>query len=199
MHDQFHIKLKNERLPKYLMQSRSLHIMACILLIIYILPFAVEFSENWMMLLGILLPAITILILTLFKRKLVNDVNNNRIFRILEAGFLMMGSMHYLQTDKNLPALLYGMSAFFVLFLLWMESRILQDQYILFDKSQIEVELPLSTKKYGWDELQAVMIKNDFLTLSYKDNTIQQLKIQPNFNENEEGDFLFFCQDCIRK
>ena len=198
MHKQFHIKLQHDTLPRYLTQSRAMHIMACILLIIYALPYLADFSDNWMMLLGVSLPAITILAVTLFKKSLVRDINNNRVFRILEGGFLMMGSMHYLQADKYLPAIVFGMSALFILFLLWMEGRILQDQYIVFDQSQIEVELPLATRKYAWSEIQAVMIRNEFLTLSYKDSTIQQLKIQPEFVENEEGDFLFFCQDRIK-
>jgi hypothetical protein len=109
-----------------------------------------------------------------------------------------MGSMHYLQADKVLPAIVFGMAALFILFLLWMEGRILQDQYIVFEDSHIEVELPLATRTYAWNELQAVMIRDEFLTLSYKDTTIQQLKIQPEFIENEEGDFLFFCQDRIK-
>jgi len=172
--------------------------MASILLIIYALPYTLKISEDWMMVIGILLPAITILIISLFKKTLLADVNNNRVFRILEIGFLIMGSMHYLQINHNLPALLFGAVAMFMGFLLWMESRILHDQYILFDRSKIEIELPLSTKKYQWQELQAVMIKNEFITLSFKDNKIHQVKIKPNFVENEEGDFLFFCQDCIR-
>ena len=109
-----------------------------------------------------------------------------------------MGSMHYLQADKFLPSIVFGMSALFVLFLLWMEGRILQDQYIVFEQSHIEVELPLTTRRYAWSELQAVMIRDEFLTLSYKDTAIQQLKIKPEFVENEEGDFLFFCQDRIK-
>ncbi|MCF8292607.1 MAG: hypothetical protein K9I70_02245 [Chitinophagaceae bacterium] len=198
MHKQFHIKLQHDTLPRYLTQSRAMHIMACILLIIYALPYLADFSDNWMMLLGISLPAITILAVTLFKSKLVRDINNNRVFRILEGGFLLMGSMHYLQADKVLPAIVFGMAALFILFLLWMEGRILQDQYIVFEDSHIEVELPLATRTYAWNELQAVMIRDEFLTLSYKDATIQQLKIQPEFIENEEGDFLFFCQDRIK-
>ena len=198
MHKQFHIKLQHDTLPRYLTQSRAMHIMACILLIIYALPYLADFSDNWMMLLGISLPAITILAVTLFKSKLVRDINNNRVFRILEGGFLLMGSMHYLQADKVLPAIFFGMAALFILFLLWMEGRILQDQYIVFEDSHIEVELPLATRIYAWSELQSVMIRDEFLTLSYKDATIQQLKIQPEFIENEEGDFLFFCQDRIK-
>ncbi|HOZ52615.1 MAG TPA: hypothetical protein PLU17_12200 [Chitinophagaceae bacterium] len=198
MHNQFHFKLSNDRLSKYTLQSRSMHIMASILLIIYALPYTLKISEDWMMVIGILLPAITILIISLFKKTLLADVNNNRVFRILEIGFLIMGSMHYLQINQNLPALLFGAVSIFMGFLLWMESRILHDQYILFDRSKIEIELPLSTKKYQWQELQAVMIKNEFITLSFKDNKIHQVKIKPNFVENEEGDFLFFCQDCIR-
>jgi hypothetical protein len=198
MHKQFHIKLQHDKLPRYLKQSRAMHIMACILLIIYALPYLADFSDNWMMLLGISLPAITILAVTLFRNKLVRDINNNRVFRILEGGFLLMGSMHYLQADKVLPAIVFGMAALFILFLLWMEGRILQDQYIVFEDSHIEVELPLATRTYAWNELQAVMIRDEFLTLSYKDTTIQQLKIQPEFIENEEGDFLFFCQDRIK-
>jgi low affinity Fe/Cu permease len=82
MHKQFHIKLQHDKLPRYLKQSRAMHIMACILLIIYALPYLADFSDNWMMLLGISLPAITILAVTLFRNKLVRDINNNRVFRI---------------------------------------------------------------------------------------------------------------------
>ena len=173
--------------------------MAAILLVSYSLPYAADFKENWMLLLGVLIPAITVLMVALFKKRLIEDVNNNRVFRILEAGFLMMGCMHFLQANQLLPSMLFGVVAMIILFLLWMEGRMMQDQYIMFEQSHIELELPLATRKYMWEQLQAVMIKDEYITLSFKDNKIQQLKIQPNFVENEEGDFLFFCQDCIRK
>ncbi len=171
--------------------------MAALLLIVYGLPFAINFSENWIMLLGVLLPSITILIVSIFKKGLIQDVNNNRVFRILEAGFLMMGCMHYLQINKNLPAILFGIVSLFILFLVWMESRILQDQYAVFEVSHIEIERPLSTKKFYWNQLNDVVLKNNLITLHVNDDTFEQIRIQENLSETEAGDFLFFCKDTI--
>lgn len=151
-----------------------------------------RFQRKLDLILGIMLPAITILLVAIFKRRLIEDINNNRVFRILEAGFLLMGSMYYLQENKWLPSILFAAVAFIILFLLWMEGRILQDQYILFEPSHIEVEFPLATKKYAWQQMQAVMIKNEFITLSFKDNTIHQLRVQPNLLILKKVIFYFF-------
>jgi hypothetical protein len=199
MPKKFFFTLSNEQQSKYIRQGRAMHIMAALLLFCYVLSYAGQFQENWMIVLGVILPALTIFFVALFKADLLMDANNNRIFRILESGFLMMGCMHFLQLDQLLPALLFGLVSAIMLFLLWMESRILQTQHILFNESVIELELPLATKKYTWNELQAVMIKNDYLTLSFKDSTIRQLRIKDDYPPQVEGDFLFFCKDCIAR
>lgn len=189
----------DESRAKSLKQCRAMHIMASIMLIIYALPYALTFQDDWIYLLAILLPSLVILFIAIGRRALIEDANNNRIFRILEAGFLMMGSMHYLQTDQNMPALLYGLASLLMLFLLWMESRLFIDKHIYFDEDKVEVEFQLKTKTYSWSELHAVMLQHAMLTLSFKDNTIHQLGVAPDYTELEAGDFLFFCQDCIRR
>lgn len=198
MQSEFHFKLRNDQLPKYLMQSRAMHIMAAILLIVYGLPYLRHFSEEWMMVLGVLLPAVTVLLVSVFKSGLLRDANNNRVFRILEAGFLLMGCMHYLQTSNYMAALFFGFVAVVMLILLWMESRILHDQFAVFTPSVIELELPFTTKKYQWNEVQQVVLKHDYLTLTFKENKYTQVGIQPNFTEEEKIDFEFFCQAWVR-
>ena len=189
----------DEKSTRSLKQCRAMHIMAAIMLVIYSLPYAFTFETDWIYLLAILLPALVILFIAIARRTLIEDANNNRIFRILEAGFLMMGSMHYLQVDQNIPALLYGLVSLFMLFLLWMESRLFQEKHIFFDEEKVEVEFPLGTRSYTWAQLHAVMLQSAIITLSFKDHTIHQLAIRPDYSELEAGDFLFFCQDCIRK
>lgn len=189
----------DERRTRSLKQCRAMHIMAAIMLVIYSLPYALTFSTDWIYLLAILLPALVILFIAIARRELIEDANNNRIFRILEAGFLMMGSMHYLQVDQNLPAVLFGLVSLLMLFLLWMESRLFLEKHIYFDEEKVEVEFPLGTRSYTWPQLHAVMLQSAIITLSFKDNTIHQLAVKPDYTELEAGDFLFFCQDCIRK
>lgn len=194
MQNEFHFKLRNDQLSKYLMQSRAMHIMAAILLIVYGLPFLRNFSDEWIMVLGVFLPSITVLLVSIFKSSLLRDANNNRVFRILEAGFLLMGSMHYLQTSNNMAALFFAFVACVMLVLLWMESRILHDQFAVFTPAVIELELPFTTKKYRWNEVQQVVLKNEYLTLTFKENRYTQVGIYPNFTEEEKIDFEFFCQ-----
>ena len=200
MRKEFQFLVQDEnRKRRYFTQCRAMHIMAALLLIVYTLPYIIDFKENWVYILAILIPSLLILFLSLFKKELITEVNNNRVFRVIEAGFLMMGCMHYLQTGQNIPALLFGLASLFMLFLLWMESRIFRDQYIIFNEDKVEVDLPIGRKRYDWGQLHAVMLQQDFITLSFKDNTIQQLNVRQWYSELEAGDFLFFCKDCIRK
>lgn len=189
----------DDRYRRSLNQCRAMHIMAAIMLVLYAFPYAFTYETDWVYLLGILVPALVILWIAIARRSLIEDANTNRIFRILEAGFLMMGSMHYLQVDQTMPAILYGLVSLVMLFLLWMESRLFVEKHIYVNDEKVEVEFPLGTRSYPWQQLHAVMLQDAIITLSFKDNTIHQLAIKPDYTELEAGDFLFFCQDCIRK
>jgi hypothetical protein len=194
MHKHFYFKLHKEDNPRRYLQSRAMHVMAALFLLFYGMQYIIAVETNWIQLLAILPPSILIIVLVIFKRSLFTDPNNNRIFRILEIGFLMMGCMHFLQKDHNLAALLYGFVASFILLIMWMENRIFHDQYIDFKEEKITIELPLYTKSISWDAVKQVMIKNHYLSVEYKDLSMSQYNIIDSLTVEEKEAFFEFCK-----
>jgi hypothetical protein len=185
MHNQpdFFYLLINENVRKYASQRISMHIMAGLFLVFYGLQYLPTYNENWMYLVGILPVSILVILLSIFKKVLFLDINNNRIFRILETGFLMMACMHFLQTNQHIAAVLYGLVSLLILYLLSFESRMLQEQYIIFNKDKIQIELPIFTKNIKWSALKNVVQKNDFLTFEFKNDTFAQYKIKHGYDD----------------
>jgi hypothetical protein len=185
MHNQpdFFYLLINENVRKYASQRISMHIMAGLFLVFYGLQYLPTYSVNWMYLVGILPVSILVILLSIFKKVLFLDINNNRIFRILETGFLMMACMHFLQTNQHIAAVLYGLVSLLILYLLSFESRMLQEQYIIFNKDKIQIELPIFTKNIKWSALKNVVQKNDFLTFEFKNDTFAQYKIKHGYDD----------------
>jgi hypothetical protein len=161
MHNEFHFKLIHPQLSSIYRQSRAMHFMACILLLMYARPYLFHLPNEWMLTLGILLPSISILCVALFKKTMLQEPNINRIFRILEIGFLCMGSMHYLQEKSYLPCILFAFVAILLGVLLWMETRVLNDLFIVFTPQHIEIERLLKTKIIAWQALRSIQYQSN--------------------------------------
>ena len=193
MHNEFHFKLIHPQLPSFYRQSRAMHFMACILLLMYARPYLFHFPDEWMLTLGIVLPSISILFVALLKKTMLQEPNTNRIFRILEIGFLCMGSMHYLQEKSYLPCILFAFVAMLLGFLLWMETRMLNDLFIVFTPQHIEIEKLLQTKIIAWQALRTIQYQSNYLTLEFKDDTFEQLAIKPFDSPEHKEVFIAFC------
>ncbi|MBK7763190.1 MAG: hypothetical protein IPI46_07425 [Bacteroidetes bacterium] len=194
MPEVFTFIIQNSKQAKYYKQGRAMHIMAGIVLFCYALPYVINIQKEWMMPVAILLPVITILMVSLFKPILIRDVGNNRVFRILEAGFLMMGSMHYLQIDQIFPAILFSLVSFIMLLLLKLESRIFQIQYVYIHEKGIEIDMPLSTKSLAWMQIDKLILKHDYLSLIVLNQSSLQIQVKHKMSEVEVMAFENYVQ-----
>jgi len=86
---------------------------------------------------------------------------------------------------------------FFILFML----------FILFDhQSRQPLEIGVSDdqvvintffrKRYKWNELSNVVLKDNLLTLDFKNNKILQKEIEPHLSNVDEESFNEFCEGC---
>lgn len=194
MLDHFYFRLLFPNIAKRVAQCRSLHIMAGILMIIYSLQFLKDFRENWMQLLAILPPALIIIFLAVFKKGMIADNNNNRIFRILEIGILFMGSMGYMKTDQLFPAILFGVFALFLLFILYLENRLFSSQYIDVTKMGVSISLPTHDRKIGWNDVRNIIVRDEYFTVETAGNEIWQYRVFNSLTTDEYEQFLTFCK-----
>jgi len=190
----FSFKIVHEDMPRRRLQARSLHVMVSFFMLFYGLQYLMEPELNWIQLIALLPPSLLIVILVIFKRRLFDDPGNNRIFRILEMGFLLMGSMHFLQRGSDWTALLYLGLCTMVFFLLKMESRIFQAQYIDFSEDEALLELPLRDRKLSWTQIASVTLKNHYLTFHLKEKGNRQFRVDDQAIPFSIADFLAFCE-----
>lgn len=187
--------VRNDLRLRY-MQSRALHVMAALFMLLYALQYR-NGEASWLYLMMLFPPPITIIALVLFKRRLFEELANLRMFRILELGFLVMGSMHFLQKNNEMLALLFLLVASLIGLIFYMETRLFSAQYIVFHKSHIEVPTLWRTRHIAWHTINKVVIRRPYLTILFPNERYMQWAIadaenEPSFDEQ----FVTFCEEC---
>lgn len=192
MLEHFYFRLVYEDLEKKYIQCRSIHIMAAILMLIYALLFIENYEENWMQIVMLSPPALVIMFLAIFKKRLITDSQNNRIFRILESGILIMASLRYLQSNQYPPAIFFGLFALFLLYILFMEHRLFSPQFIDVTAFGVSIALPTHNKKIEWFDIKNIVVKGQYFTLETTTKKVWQYKIANSLTADEFSQFLTY-------
>ena len=145
-----------------------MHLMACIFLLVYSLQYIIAIPIDWLMLCSILFPAIAIATLTLIRKQLLMEASNNRIFRILECGLLLMGSMHFLQKNQLIPTLLFSVLAIAMILLLKVESRVLSSLWVVINPHSIGYQTAWRDQSIPVSDIQQLTLKNDYLGIHFR-------------------------------
>lgn len=173
-----YLVLEKENLPKRINQCAAMHAMASLFLLLYALQYLATWKEDWMYTFTLTPLCLFILIKAFFRKKFFQEPHTNRSFRILEAGFLLMGGAHFLQSHNTFGGLLYLLLALVVLGLLYLEMRIQQEQYIILQEDGLIVELPLRDKKYQKKEIKKALVKNGYFTIQFQDDRFAQYALK---------------------
>jgi hypothetical protein len=195
MHKHFYFKLVKEDRSKRMLQSRAMHVMAAFFMLFYGLQYISILPINWTQIIALLPASIAVIAVVIFKRKILEDANTNRVFRILELGFLTMGCLHFLQHDNIISTVLYVVVTLFIGLILWMENRIFHDQFIDFVEKEVMVELPLYNKKIAWKNITQVTLKNHYLSLELPNNKLLQYRVKDTMTAEERIEFTRFCEE----
>lgn len=178
------------------MQSRALHVMAALFMLMYALQYLTE-NASWLYLLVLFPPPLTLLALVIFKRRIFEELANIRIFRILELGILIMGSMHFLQKNNDAMAYLFLLVAMFIGLIFYMETRLFSAQYVVFHKSHISVPTIWKTKDIAWPDVEDVIVRRPYLTILFPKNRYMQWPIALQENDADfDSQFATFCNEC---
>lgn len=179
----FYLALEERNAHKRTNQCAAMHAMAALFLLIYALQYVASWKDDWMYVFTLAPLSVYILIKAFFRKNFFRDPHSNRSFRILEIGFLFMGAMHFLLHHNSIGGILYLILTGTLLILLYVELRILQEQYIILQKNHLVIELPLRDKTYRREEIKHLVIKNGYLTIQFSDDRFSQHKLK---NEGEE-------------
>ena len=123
--------------------------------------------------------------------KKLNEVNS--LARIVEAFVCLTGCLYFLSHKLPLTGFLLLLVGIGLIYVGWMEYKVFQPSYVRFDTTGITLPKTFSTKLVGWNELNNVILRNDVLTIDFKNNKILQLEIldDPAQAQREELNTFF--------
>ena len=196
MHNQFSFRIRRDDVEKRFKQSRAMHIMASLLIILFGLRFIIQL--DWTMLLGFTLPSLMVLVVSLFKSKQLRIIDYNRVFRILEIGFLSVAAERYFHEPNLWMGFFFSFCAIIIALIFWMESRIFAGQFIDFYDSQVLVPGVLSDKKYAYSSIEQIIYRAPYLTLQFKNEDFRQIQVEPEFSHFDVDEFRRFCDSLLK-
>ncbi|MBO9730046.1 MAG: hypothetical protein J7623_15520 [Chitinophaga sp.] len=117
----------------------------------------------------------------------------NTVARMIEALICFTGSLYFLSHLQPLSALFSFLTGIGLAYVGWMEYIIFKPSYVKLDTTGITLPTTFSKKLVGWNELNNVILRNDLLTIDYKNNKILQLEIldEPGKEERETLNTFF--------
>lgn len=92
----------------------------------------------------------------------------------------------YLQPNGLFPALVYLLAAF-------LEGQVKFPQEVAFDPTEVVVN-SFPKKHYQWSELANVVLKDNLLTIDFKNNKLVQKETDGSISAREEEEFNDFCR-----
>lgn len=193
MLDHFYLRLVLTDIPKKHRQILTIHLMSAILIFTYSIYYFLSHQEDWMTLLLTIPVSITIFIFSLFRKKVLLQFSNHLIFRILESAILFMAFLFFFKNNMWAPATLFFIFSILIVFFLYIESRILQAQYVDIFTDKISIALPTHNKHIYWKEVQQIILKGDYLSIVKKNDIILQYPIVNAFTLEEHVAFKDFC------
>ena len=185
MKNQFFFLVVPEKYEKYFTQLRAMHIMACILILVYTLFQFENWDANWMEIVSALPAVLAILVLAIFKTNFLKQVQVNQVLRIFEIGFLAMAASFFYEKQYWVAMILFGLVALFILMLLIIENKVFSERFIELNQNEITLPQMFFTKKISWDSIQNVVLRFHVLTLEMKDNTFVQQSVFHKYDEAE--------------
>lgn len=195
MDNPFWFRIERTDLRLRYMQSRAIHVMAALFLLLYAMQY-LNNTSTWLYTFMVFPPPLAIIGLVLFKRRIFEEVTTIRMFRILEIGFLVMGCMHFLQENQTTIAGLYFMIALWVGLIFYMEMRIFNPQFVLFFPTHIEVPTLWRTRRLMWSNVHKVILRQPHLTILLPKEHYMQWQVEAQHREPTfENDFSSFCAE----
>ena len=90
------------------------------------------------------------------------------------------------------------MISFFYLFACIIEKPLKVTPEVAFDVEDVVLN-SFPQKKYQWNQINNVIIKDGILTIDLKNNKLIQKDIDADISEADEQDFNDFCQEQLKK
>ncbi|MGN7723401.1 hypothetical protein [Chitinophaga sp. 22620] len=154
-------------------------------------------NPNWVMAALFIVMGSASLLFPFMLRRVRKITETNSVLRMLQAFTLLSGCLFFLSHMQPLIGLTLLLAGLGVAYIGYAEYRILQPAYVSTDTTGISLPTVFGQRRHGWNEMKNVILRNDLLTLDFKNNKILQLEVLDEFGPVEAAEMNAFFQSRI--
>ncbi|GAA3913257.1 hypothetical protein GO495_24695 [Chitinophaga oryziterrae] len=132
---------------------------------------------NWGMAVFFLVLGFASIAFPFFMKKFSNIQAANSLTRMIQAFTCFTGCLYFLENKEPLIGLLLLLTGVASAYIGYAEYKIFQPAFARIDTMGITLPTTFSERLIGWNQLNNVVLRDDLLTLDFKNNKVMQLEV----------------------
>jgi hypothetical protein len=134
-------------------------------------------SPNWSMAIFFILLGMGSLAFPFVMKRFSNIQSANSLARMVQALVSLTGCLYFLSHMQPLIAILLFLTGVASAYIGWAEYKIFQPCFVNIDMMGVQLPGTFSDKLIGWNQLNNVILRDDLLTIDFKNNKVLQLEV----------------------
>lgn len=134
-------------------------------------------SPNWSMAIFFILLGLGSLVFPFVMKRFRNIQAANSLARMVQAFVSLTGCLYFLSHMQPLISVLLFLTGIASAYIGWAEYKIFQPCFVNIDMMGVLLPGTFSDKLIGWNQLNNVILRNDLLTIDFKNNKVLQLEV----------------------
>lgn len=134
-------------------------------------------SPNWSMAIFFILLGLGCLVFPFVMKRFRNIQSANSLARMVQAFVSLTGCLYFLSHMQPLIGALLFATGVASAYIGWAEYKIFQPCFVKIDMMGVLLPGTFSDKLIGWNQLNNVILRNDLLTIDFKNNKVLQLEV----------------------
>ena len=132
---------------------------------------------NWAMAIFFIVLGFGSLLFPFLMRRLNNIQSANSLARLVQAFVSFTGCLYFLSHLQPLIGVLLFLTGIASAYIGWAEYKIFQPCFVKIDMMGVILPTTFSERLIGWNQLNNVILRNDLLTIDFKNNKVLQLEV----------------------
>jgi hypothetical protein len=134
-------------------------------------------TPNWSMAVFFLILGFASIAFPFFMKRFSNIQAANSLTRMIQAFTCFTGCLYFLENKEPLIGLLLLLTGAASAYIGYAEYKIFQPAFARIDTMGITLPTTFSERLIGWNQLNNVILRDDLLTLDFKNNKVMQLEV----------------------
>lgn len=145
-------------------------------------------DPNWLMVLLFIALGTASLAFPFMMRRVRKLSETNSILRLLQVFTLFSGSLFFLSHMQPIIGGTLLLAGLGMAYTGYAEYRIMQPVFAEIDNSGISLPTVFGQKRFGWIEMNNVILRNDVLTLDFRNNKVLQLDVLDEYSATQTAE-----------